>query len=117
MITIQERLAAKAAASIASGVASSSDTFGTNILSDTGTLNQDPASVQVVQEADLSELAAHYKGKAYYAPRIYQIFVKGGRKVVPDENMVYVPGADEIAEKFLEDLKTNGLVTLLETKE
>jgi len=125
MATIQERLAQKAASSIATGVANSQNVFGgveAPPASPAGSLDpiltetMDPETVAESQQEFLTTLAAYYKGPAFFQNNMRQAMMPGGKFLRPDPRGVYV-AQNEIQLQRLEHFESKGLLTRLPTKE
>lgn len=124
MTTIQERLAQKAAASIATGVANSSNVFGgvesppqaAMQTSVDPVLQADPGQSEELQANFLQDLAAYYKGPAYYQNSMVRAMMPGGTFLFPDARGVYVP-QNEVQKTRLDYFASKGLLTVLETQE
>lgn len=124
MTTIQERLAQKAAASIATGVANSSNVFGgiesppqaAMQTSVDPVLQTDPGQNEALQAAFLQDLAVHYKGPAYFQNSMARAMMPGGTFLSPDARGVYVP-QNEVQKTRLDYFASKGLLTVLETQE
>lgn len=124
MTTIQERLAQKAAASIATGVANSSNVFG-GVESPPSmpmppqvdpVLQTDSAQSEELQANFLQDLAVHYKGPAYFQNSMARAMMPGGTFLSPDARGVYVP-KNEAQKTRLDYFASKGLLTVLETQE
>ena len=123
MATIQERLAQKAAASIATGVANSSNVFGgieslppAQMPQIDPVLQADPGQNEALQAAFLDDLAVHYKGPAYFQNSMVRAMMPGGTFLSPDARGVYVP-QNEVQKTRLDYFASKGLLTVLETQE
>ena len=123
MATIQERLAQKAAASIATGVANSSNVFGgieslppAQMPQIDPVLQADPGQNEALQAAFLDDLAVHYKGPAYFQNSMVRAMMPGGTFLSPDARGVYVP-KNEVQKTRLDYFASKGLLTVLETQE
>lgn len=124
MTTIQERLAQKAAASIATGVANSSNVFGgiesppqsAVQASVDPVLQLDSAQSEELQANFLQDLSTFYKGPAFYQNSMAQAMMPGGKFLKPDDRGVYVP-QNEAQLARLEYFASKGLLTVLETQE
>lgn len=123
MTTIQERLAQKAAASIATGVANSSNVFGgiespppAQMPQIDPVLQADPGQNEALQANFLQDLAVHYKGPAYFQNSMARAMMPGGTFLSPDARGVYVP-KNEVQKTRLDYFASKGLLTVLETQE
>lgn len=126
MTTIQERLAQKAAASIATGVANSENVVfgGGNAANPSASLSPNGPVVDplIAQEFvdnlanHLVELGQKYTGDAYYQERTLQFVGPGGKFVRPDSNGVYQSDDPKVKAR-LEFYASKGVITKLKTKE
>lgn len=125
MSTIQERLAQKAAASIATGIANSQTVFGATEsapASPAGSLDPiltdgpDPVLASESHKEFLESLAAFYKEPAFYQNAMLQALMPDGKFLKPDARGVYVP-QNEAQLARLEHFESRGLLTRLVPKE